>query len=1485
LTAANGGTVVENGTTSVAADVGVSHDVLFVDFYLNGQPAAVDRVAPFVLEFQALPQLGAPGSTIDVAAVATDASGNRGTKLVSTKVQVIPDQPPSATITSPAAESSAKNGDRIVVTVRATDDLGVKEIGYRAETGNPADSMTRAIASVSRDQAETFAFNVPASAEPGSTIVIRASATDSKGQIVSAVPAQITVLDAVPPVVKITGATTGSQVTPGQQTTVVVTATDAGGVASISFAASGVATQNEVREVGGQKSAVTSFTVTIPPTAQPGQELRLDATATDRAGKTGTAARVILPVADSKPPTLTLVPENGAATAVPGRPVRVVANATDESAVVSVNLSATGAVTFADAKQVTPPQNSASLIFEIPVPATAVAGSTIEVKATATDISKHTSAPATLTLTVVPAIDVTIPASQVVEAGESLDVPVSLSAAAPAGGTTVTFTTSNANVVIPAPGVTFAPGETAATVKLEAVAGGTAQVRALIGGVERATMTVTVMGGVVSGIVRDPMLTPMAGAHVTVTSGSTPFEAITDGDGRYRVGGVEGPQVSVRVTDPGTKLYGYSGGTMAYPRGSVSVNVVLIAAGSIAGRVFAPDGVTAVAAGVRVDIFGSFSTPMATTFTDADGRFEFPLVTLGNYTLQATSGLNRGRAAVSLTQSGQRADSSIVYLGAGIIQGTVRSNGAPVPNAKLTLQSWSIFGYATPTVASAQPDGTFTFAAIPVGGFSLTAESLATGQKGSVTGQVASHEQTVTADVNLAPYGAIAGTVYRADHLTVVAGATVGVSGNGYFRQTQTDATGKYRFDVVPFGTFTVLASDPGTHGSGSTTAVVNVADGTKTADIVFAPQGRLIVTVTDASGQPAPSAFIEVTSAGGDQHTATSSGDGKAVIEHVQAGSYTVKASFGSLIGVSSGTLTADETKTVTVALEPTGSFRGTVFGPVGQVPAAGATVSVLNWGINAKTDANGSFEISGLKMGRYSVLVYDSLNRPRARTAPVTGDIVLSRNGEVVTHDFTMIGLGTVVGRVVVSATGQSAANADVQLTPADLVGNSRVVRTDAGGFYRVDSVPVGAVKVKVNQISTTHLYGESFGSLAADGAELQLDITLTSSAITLPKVIWDANNRVFDVYPGGQLAQGSGYFTDWFNDKSGAFALDVISGATVTRFKGTEVPTIENSDREIVVRQENVSGLSITRKVFVPVDGYFARYLEILQNPTTTPITVDLRATSYPSGAASWVGDVLVSGPDVVRTDTWLEIKVNRGSTVPRGAAFVFDGAGGAMKTAVSSLSVVATFVKNFRFIYGWDGVTVMPGETIALMHFGVQQLTTDAAVASAQRLTQLPPEALAGMSAEEVAAVRNWVMPADGVSTVPPLPALDGTVTGRVFEANGVTPVPFATVRVRSTHPLFGETYQVGADGNGRFSIATRFRSDSFSNVVIPVAGFVVEATHPQTQRVSPPTSGVVDPQTKIGVRDIVFPALAAAINSLPEAKLPEIVWQWQSGATQ
>ena len=91
--------------------------------------------------------------------------------------------------------------------MRATDDLGLAQIGYRANTGDTRTAGSIVVAPGALDRSETFGFDVPASVIPGTTFTIDATAQDVKGQLTQAAPITVTVLDAVKPTVEITGVT------------------------------------------------------------------------------------------------------------------------------------------------------------------------------------------------------------------------------------------------------------------------------------------------------------------------------------------------------------------------------------------------------------------------------------------------------------------------------------------------------------------------------------------------------------------------------------------------------------------------------------------------------------------------------------------------------------------------------------------------------------------------------------------------------------------------------------------------------------------------------------------------------------------------------------------------------------------------------------------------------------------------------------------------------------------------------------------------------------------------------------------------------------------------------------------------------------------------------------------------------------------------------------------------------------------------------
>ena len=103
-------------------------------------------------------------------------------------------------------------------------------------------------------------------------------------------------------------------------------------------------------------------------------------------------------------------------------------------------------------------------------------------------------------------------------------------------------------------------------------------------------------------------------------SGLTTVTTDTDGQGRFRVVGLVGPDVTVKVLkdiDDSTRLLGFAHGFMNRPNGFLNVDIVILAAGFLHGPVYLSDGTTLANDGVKVDLFelANQSDPISTTFT------------------------------------------------------------------------------------------------------------------------------------------------------------------------------------------------------------------------------------------------------------------------------------------------------------------------------------------------------------------------------------------------------------------------------------------------------------------------------------------------------------------------------------------------------------------------------------------------------------------------------------------------------------------------------------------------------------------------------------------------------------------------------------------------------------------------------------------------------------------------------------------------------
>lgn len=782
---------------------------------------------------------------------------------------------------------------------------------------------------------------------------------------------------------------------------------------------------------------------------------------------------------------------------------------------------------------------------------------------------------------------------------------------------------------------------------------------------------------------------------------------------------------------------------------------------------------------------------------------------------------------------------SFVTPGQGDVSVSVLgADNQPVFGAQLTLKN-----AGADLAAATGADGRHTFRRVPLGDVALFVSDPASGLRSKASGRLTRAGQNLQLDAKLFASGSVSGTVFRHDGTTPAAGLQVEVRprfSGGAVGSTVTDAAGRYSVDYVPVGDFAIDALEASSGDRGSATVQVARNGEAREINVRLNGTGSVHVAVQDAGGRPVSGAEVSLSASFGQQLTQSTGADGSALFEQVLAGSFVALASDPAthLGGSQSGTLAAGSTAEVVVKLVPAGTIQGTVFAAGGSALAPGMSVRLVGESgagevAQAVTGEDGLFKFQHVPLDSYTLDVYDAAGHKRASAA----GLKLTTNGQTITRDLALVATGSVTVRVLDPA-GTPAAEVDVRLSSFNPeVGVQTDLKTDEQGLCRFEFVPVGRFTANATRNGTPRLEGETQGQVSQSGEEAAAEVRLVDNTFTLPGELRDGNDMPFDVQPDGTIATGK---DELFNRASaagsGGLLLDVVVGGTAHRFEGTRLASARQDGREFVINQAGVGGLDVTRKVFVPAHGYFARYLEVMTNSSSQPVTFDLKVQSnlFSINGSSY------GPPQVLNTssgdssfgvsDRWVTLDDTRDSdavddNIPNmpSAAFVFDGAGAREHASAAGI----TGSGRARVLtYAWGGVTLQPGQTVAYLHFSVQEANRTAAKAAAERLAQLPPEALSGLSLEDISQVQNFDVPADGAGTVELLPRLDGKLTVRVLASDGVTPVGFKRVLFKSKHPLYPLTLTGGTDEAGYVAFASEVGFGSTRTV--PTFGFSARA---------------------------------------------------------
>ena len=222
--------------------------------------------------------------------------------------------------------------------------------------------------------------------------------------------------------------------------------------------------------------------------------------------------------------------------------------------------------------------------------------------------------------------------------------------------------------------------------------------------------------------------------------------------------------------------------------------------------------------------------------------------------------------------------------------------------------------------------------------------------------------------------------------------------------------------------------------------------------------------------------------------------------------------------------------------------------------------------------------------------------------RTATVTVGPVGSVRGVVVQADGV-----TPVSGIVVQL---------VKFTQAE-----QIVITDADGSFRFEDVAPNPYTVTVVD---SQRRARARRAIQLAQAEVEVVVTLVLGPVPVAD-FYDANDFRFDVGSDGSVMTGTAnvYADDAATHQRGVSLGVEVEGAVIP-FVGTESVTgTEENGREVVVAELLTPTLTVTRKVFVPVDGYFTRYVEVLRNTSETALYAGNQIIQGMGQKACWDG----------------------------------------------------------------------------------------------------------------------------------------------------------------------------------------------------------------------------------------------------------------------
>ena len=641
------------------------------------------------------------------------------------------------------------------------------------------------------------------------------------------------------------------------------------------------------------------------------------------------------------------------------------------------------------------------------------------------------------------------------------------------------------------------------------------------------------MGGVLTGVVRDAEGSPVAGARVALDADlpletdwvaeASRVEAVTDGEGRFRLGGIGPTPVRVVARAPGfgrAEREGLEAGG--------HVELFLFPGATLVGTIVDGEGRAVEGALVQAAGGGLGTTAPPSERTDKEGTFVMAGVEPGEYVVVAREAGRAPGIGRAVVEADAEANVEIVLTAGGFVTGRlVDPEGEPLAGRAETVafEGLGLPGFASELMsAEARGDGRFALGPLPPGGLEIRATAA-----GHAAKRVQALVPEAGATVDLGSVALDAGLAIRG-RVTDVDGVGIGgarvtataESAAPYspFEATS-DADGGFAARGLEDDAYELVASAPGFARASATARA-----GDQDVELRLEAAGEIGGRVVDADGRPVAEARVRAEPADASSRPrgrvlgSVEDEEGRFLLRDVAAGSWILRAETrgrGEASRPGVRVVAGRTTDAGTLVLDRGGVIRGTVVDTDGSgIP--GATVQAerdlrsRGGRLQARSESGGRFELPGVPPGRFAVFA----SHPAfASSEPVVAEVepeaepeavrlVLPRGGRIEGQAFHRDGRAFLEGRIMTSGLGPALRGA----------GSDAPIGDD--GWFSIDHLPPGRTQVNLMAWtpSSPMVSGPSANILtgvASRDVEVRDDETAT------------VDFRVRDVVVSGQVTRG--------------------------------------------------------------------------------------------------------------------------------------------------------------------------------------------------------------------------------------------------------------------------------------------------------------------------------------------------------------------------